>query len=262
MPTYALGVEYLGTAYCGWQAQKHCESVQARVEEALSFVAGMPISVACAGRTDTGVHALGQVVSFSAEVERSQKAWVQGANTKLPADIRIVWAQEVTDEFHARFSARARQYRYVIYTRKVRSALLAGRVCWELQDLDLRMMREAAKDFIGEQDFSSFRAAECQAAHAIREVQSLEISQQGDFVIIDIQANAFLHNMVRNIVGTLLQIGRGEKYVLWAAELLALKDRTKAAPTAPADGLYMINAIYPAEFAIPSVEVSKVSVWF
>lgn len=262
MPTYALGIEYLGTNYCGWQAQKHCQSVQEKLEQALSFVAATDLSVACAGRTDTGVHALGQVVSFSTEVLRNPKAWVQGANTKLPADIRVVWAQEVAADFHARFSAIARQYRYVIYSRKVRSALLAERVCWELQQLDLTLMQAAAKDFIGEQDFSSFRAAECQAAHAMREVQSLEISRQGDFIIVDIQANAFLHHMVRNIVGTLLQIGRGEKPATWVKELLALKDRTKAAPTAPAEGLYMMNAIYPAEFEIPAVEVSSANIWF
>lgn len=262
MPTYALGIEYLGTNYCGWQAQQHCLSVQAELEQALSFVAADEIKVTCAGRTDTGVHALGQVVSFATNAERAEKAWVQGANTKLPADIRVLWAQPVESTFNARFSAQARQYRYVVYTRKVRSALLAQRVCWHFQPLDLTAMRQAAQALIGEQDFTSFRAAECQAAHAVREVQQIEISSQGDFVLIDIQANAFLHHMVRNIVGSLLQIGRAEKPVSWMAELLALQDRNLAAPTAPADGLYMVNAIYPPEFAIPRVDCSETNIWW
>lgn len=258
MKKIALGVEYQGTHYCGWQRQKHCESVQAQVEAALSEIAAHQVDLYCAGRTDTGVHALGQVVHFETDVERPNKAWVQGVNTKLPGDVRVAWAKEMGEDFHARFSAFARQYRYVIYNRKVHSAVLHNRVTWEPYQLDESLMDQAAQALIGEQDFSSFRASQCQAEHAMREVQSVKVSRRGDMVFVDIRANAFLHHMVRNIVGTLMEIGKGHKTVSWVTELLAAQDRTLAAPTAPASGLYFVNAFYPDEFELPEVPLNEV----
>ncbi|MDG6778349.1 tRNA pseudouridine(38-40) synthase TruA [Thiomicrorhabdus sp. zzn3] len=254
----ALGVEYQGTGYCGWQRQSHCDSVQGWVEKALTEIADHQVELHCAGRTDTGVHAVGQVVHFETANSRPLKAWVQGANTKLPYDIRIAWAKEVEDDFHARFSAVARQYRYVIFNRAVHSAVLADRVTWEPQWLDHDIMHRAAQALIGEQDFSSFRAAACQASHAMREVQQVTVSRRGDFVFIDIQANAFLHHMVRNISGTLMEIGRGEKSESWVETLLKQRDRTQAGVTAPASGLYFVNALYPDELEIPRVPVNEV----
>ncbi|MBF6057307.1 tRNA pseudouridine(38-40) synthase TruA [Thiomicrorhabdus heinhorstiae] len=254
----ALGIEYQGTRYCGWQRQGHCDSVQGNLEMALSCIAAHEISLFCAGRTDTGVHAIGQVVHFETESQRPAKAWVEGTNTQLPGDIRVVWAKEMDSEFHARFSAVARQYRYVIFNRSVHSAVLANRVTWEPYLLDEARMHAAAQALIGEQDFSAFRAAACQASHARREVQKVAVSRRGDMVFIDIQANAFLHHMVRNISGTLIKIGKGHEDVNWVTELLASKDRTLAAPTAPADGLYFVNAFYPSEFAIPQQPLNEI----
>lgn len=260
MQRLALGVEYLGGAYCGWQFQNHCDSIQARLQTALGFIADTPIEVFCAGRTDTGVNAIGQVVHFVSETERPLKAWLQGTNTQLPDDIRVSWVKPVPPSFHARFSATSRQYRYVIFNRSVRSAVLTGRVTWERIELDEGLMHRAAQHLIGEHDFSSFRASECQAAHARRNVTKLNVSRRGDMVFIDIEANAFLHHMVRNIAGTLMQIGRGEAPVDWTAELLTLKDRTRATVTAPANGLYFVNALYPDEFDIPRATLNEL-VW-
>lgn len=253
----ALGVEYQGTAYCGWQYQDHCDSVQKHLQTALASIADTPVDLICAGRTDTGVHAVGQVVHFDTEALRPDRAWSEGTNTRLPADIRVVWAKAMTESFHARFSAQARQYRYVIFNRSVHSAVLAHRVTWERYPLDANNMHQAAQVLIGEQDFSSFRAAGCQANHAMREVQRISVSRHDDFVFIDIQANAFLHHMVRNIAGTLMEVGRGEQAVEWVAELMAKKDRTQAGVTAPASGLYFVNALYPSEFEIPSVKLDQ-----
>lgn len=254
----ALGVEYLGTAYCGWQFQPHCTAVQNVLQVAVSQIANEPVSLNCAGRTDTGVHAIGQVVHFDTVAERQTKAWVQGVNTQLPADIRVRWAKSVDGEFHARFSAVARQYRYVIYNRSVHSAVLAGRVTWESHRLDVEPMHQAAQSLLGERDFSSFRAAGCQAEHARRNVQSVSVKRQGDFVLVDIQANAFLHHMVRNIVGTLMEVGRGERPIEWVAELLDKRDRTQAGMTAPAGGLYFVNALYPERWEIPLTPLDEV----
>ena len=261
----ALGIEYLGGAYCGYQRQKHCPSVQEHLEIALSSIANHAVELFCAGRTDTGVHAIGQVVHFDTESIRPERAWIQGTNTHLPADIRVAWAQEVASGdfekdqgFHARFCAIARQYRYVIFNRPVNSAVLAGRVTHEPYKLDSEKMHLAAQALIGEQDFSSFRAAACQASHARRNVQQVSVSRSGDFVFIDIQANAFLHHMVRNIVGSLIEVGKGLHSVEWITELLKLQDRTQAAPTAPASGLYFVNAIYPKSLQIPQVQLNEV----
>lgn len=255
---WALGVEYLGQHYCGWQRQRHCDSVQQFVEQALSKIASESIEVFCAGRTDTGVNAIGQVVHFETVVERPARAWLEGANTHLPDDIRISWVKPTEADFHARFSAFARLYRYVIFNRPVRSAVLTGRVTWERRPLDDKLMHQAAQALLGEHDFSSFRASECQASHARREVQLLNVTRRGDFVFIDIKANAFLHHMVRNIAGTLMQVGRSDAPIEWVAELLTLEDRTKATATAPASGLYFVNAFYPDAFAIPPVVLNEV----
>lgn len=260
MSRWAVGVEYLGTAYCGWQTQGHCPAIQEEVEKALSFVAGVGVVLTCAGRTDTGVHALGQVAHFDAAVERKEDSWIMGANSRLPADIRIKWVKQVAENFHARFSAVERRYIYAIYNQPVNSAVLAGRVAWERLPLDVELMHQAAQSLVGEQDFSSFRAAECQAQHAIREVKQVGVYRKNSIVFIDITANAFLHHMVRNIVGSLLLLGRGGLPVTWLKTLLELQDRTQAPATAPAQGLYMINAFYPAEFAIPQVEPNEL-IW-
>lgn len=254
----ALGIEYQGTQYCGYQRQLDCPTVQGNLEQALSSIANEPIALTCAGRTDTGVHAVGQVVHFETKAKRQLKAWIQGANTKLPLDIRISWAKEVAEDFHARFSAGSRQYRYVIYNRRVNSAVLANRVTWIYSHLDVEKMHEGAQALLGHHDFSSFRASGCQASNALRTVESVSVSRKGDFVFIDIQANAFLHHMVRNIAGTLFQIGLSEKPVEWVAELLALMDRTKAAATGPATGLYFVNAFYPEQYGIPKVALDEV----
>lgn len=253
----ALGVEYQGTAYCGWQSQKHCDSVQQNVQKALSKIANEFIAVRCAGRTDTGVHAIGQVIHFETNAIRPEQAWVEGVNTNLPFDIRVAWAMEVPEDFNARFSAVARQYRYVIFNRNVHSAVLAKRVTWVRKSLDAERMHQAAQTLLGEHDFTSFRALACQAKHATRNIQSISVTRSGDFVFVDIQANAFLHHMVRNIVGSLLRIGQGQKETDWLTELLALKDRSKAAMTAPADGLYFVNALYPDKYNLPKNELTE-----
>ncbi len=247
----ALGIEYQGTQYCGWQSQEHCISVQQLIEAALSNIANEPVSVQCAGRTDTGVHAIGQVVHFETTVVRHDNAWIEGANTKLPRDIRITWLRQVPDEFNARFRAFARQYRYVIYNRNVQAAILASRATWVRQRLDENAMHQAAQALVGEHDFTSFRASSCQAAHANRDMQSISVIRNGDFIFIDIKANAFLHHMVRNIAGSLIKVGKGAKPIDWMAEVLDAKNRRLAGMTAPADGLYFVNAFYPEKYDLP-----------
>ena len=248
----ALGIEYDGSQFCGWQMQKHgTRTVQEAVENALSVVADEPVQVICAGRTDTGVHATGQVVHFEASSERPEKAWVLGVNTHLPDDVASVWVRSVGDDFSARFSATARQYRYVILNRKARPAVLHNKVSWRHGEIDEQLMHQAAQALIGEQDFSSFRSSACQAEHARRNVHFINVHRKGDFVYIDIKANAFLHHMVRNIVGSLLMIGQQEKPVEWMGELLNTQDRTQAGPTAPAEGLYLVKVTYPEQYAFP-----------
>lgn len=254
----AIGVEYAGTDYCGWQYQSHCESVQGFLQKAVSTIADEPIELHCAGRTDTGVHAIGQVVHFETHVDRPERAWVEGVNTHLPADIRVVWSKPMPDDFHARFSAEARQYRYVILNRRTASAVLARRVTWERLPLDENAMHQAGQFLLGEQDFSSFRAAGCQARHAVRNVQSVQVSRHHDFVFIDIQANAFLHHMVRNIAGALLAVGRGTYAPEWIQALLLKQDRTQGEVTAPASGLYFVNALYPEAFSVPRQPLDQV----
>lgn len=248
---FAACVEYNGSAYCGWQRLSHAPSVQEEVEKALSSVAAEPIEITCAGRTDSGVHATGQIIHFDTQAQRPVRGWLFGTNVNLPDDIAIKWVQPVADDFHARFSAYARRYRYVILNRQARPAIMQKRMTWYHHNLDTQAMHEAAQALIGEHDFSSFRASGCQARHAMREMQRIDIHREGEMIYVDIQANAFLHHMVRNIVGSLLQVGEGQQSKDWIADLLALKDRTKAGITAPAQGLYFVNVLYPDEFAIP-----------
>jgi tRNA pseudouridine38-40 synthase len=248
----ALGIEYDGTSYNGWQRQKNGIGIQQRLEEALSVVADESIEVHCAGRTDTGVHASGQVVHFDTQAERSGRGWLLGANTNLPPDISVGWAVRVSDEFHARFSATARSYRYRILNRLQRSALHRHRAWWVHQPLDEKRMHEAAQGLIGEHDFSAFRAAGCQAKSATREVTQVSVTRRGDWLTLEISANAFLMHMVRNITGTLAAIGLGEQPVGWAAEVLESRDRTAAGVTAPAHGLKLVSVEYPDEFGIPA----------
>ncbi|NNG14409.1 MAG: tRNA pseudouridine(38-40) synthase TruA [Gammaproteobacteria bacterium] len=255
MKKIALGIEYNGSAYNGWQKQKHGTGVQEPLEKALSYVADEEIKVVCAGRTDSGVHAASQVVHFETNAERDEQAWRQGTNTKLPNDICVNWAMPVDDEFHARFSALKRYYRYVICTRRVQPAILNNLVSWDYRSFDTQRMQQAAACLRGEHDFSSYRAVHCQAHSPIRTVHQLEVRRSGDFIFIDIEANAFLHHMVRNITGVLMAIGAGEKPVNWAEEVLAHRDRRLGGVTAPPHGLYFMKVSYPDEFMIPEIEV-------
>lgn len=247
----AVGIEYDGTAYNGWQKQKSGTGIQERVEEALSAVADHALEVTCAGRTDTGVHASAQVAHFDTTSQRSARGWLLGANSNLPDDIAVTWVTAVPDDFHARFSATARSYRYRILNRLVRSALHRHRAWWVHQPLDAGRMHEAAQALLGEHDFSAFRAAGCQASTATRELRSIRVSRDGDWVLIDVTANAFLQHMVRNITGTLAAIGTGEEDVGWAGEVLAGRDRRRAGVAAPPQGLMLVAVEYPAALQLP-----------
>jgi tRNA pseudouridine38-40 synthase len=249
----ALGVEYDGTNYVGWQMQDNGPSVQAAVETALARVADHSLRTVCAGRTDTGVHALAQVVHFDTPAERSERAWVFGANTHLPKDIAVIWAKPVDEEFHARFSARRRRYRYVIFNRPVRPTFLAYRVAWEYRPLDVDRMAAAAQFLLGEHDFSAYRAAGCQSKTPMRRVEQIAVSREEDIVTIDIVANAFLHHMVRNIAGVLMTIGAGEQPVDWARQVLEARDRTQGGITAPPHGLYLVDVDYEPDYELPRV---------
>lgn len=250
---FACGIEYDGTRFSGWQKQVHALSVQATVEAALSRVADHPVKIFCAGRTDAGVHATGQVIHFETEAERSSRSWILGSNANLPADVRLIWIKSVDSEFHARFSALARSYRYVILNRDVPSALLRQRTTWRHGLLDEARMRAGAYFLVGEQDFSSFRAIACQAKSPVRTVHRLEVTRRGDFVYLDVEANAFLHHMVRNIAGVLIAVGCGERDPAWVQEILHRRDRTQGGVTAPAAGLYLVGVRYPAQYGIAPV---------
>lgn len=251
-----LGIEYDGTDFSGWQRLSHGETVQGALERALSFVAAQPIEVTCAGRTDAGVHGRCQVVHFDTEVNRDPRGWVLGGCSNLPSSVAVLWAQPVDQAFHARFSARSRRYRYRILNRQVRPALEARYVTWERLPLDAVRMHDAAQALLGEHDFSAFRAMSCQAAHARREVLAVSVRREDEQVIIEIEANAFLHHMVRNIVGSLLPIGRGEQPTSWMGELLAGRSREVAGPTALASGLTFLGPRYEAHWGLPA-EVSR-----
>ncbi|MEW9799089.1 tRNA pseudouridine(38-40) synthase TruA [Alteromonas sp. CYL-A6] len=251
MARIALGIEYDGAAHYGWQRQREVPSVQEYLETALSTVANMPIEVQCAGRTDAGVHATGQVVHFDCDNPRPERAWTLGVNANLPDSIAVTWCKAVSDDFHARFSATHRRYRYIIYNAKMRPAILHHGVTHVHRELDASRMHEAAQALLGEQDFTSFRAALCQSHTPFRNVTDVSVRRQGRYVILEIQANAFLHHMVRNIAGTLIEIGAGEQPVNWVADLLALKDRSQAAATAKPNGLYLVDVTYPDTFGLP-----------
>ena len=249
----ACRIEYDGSAYHGWQAQLKSSSptVQGALEHALERVAVQPIRVHCAGRTDAGVHGHAQIVHFDAPCTRSAKAWVLGGNSHLPPDVRIHWAQPVPEDFHARFSALARRYRYVIVNSAIRPALSSRQLTWQRKPLDAVRMHGAAQALLGEQDFSAFRAAACQSSTPFRCVHHCSVTRRGDLLVIDIEANAFLHHMVRNIAGSLMAVGCGDQPPEWIADLLLAGDRTRAAETAPAEGLYLVDVRYPAQFSLP-----------
>lgn len=254
---FALGVEYDGADFSGWQSQPGGNTVQDALEKALAVIAAAPVRVVCAGRTDAGVHALGQVVHFDCPVERSPTAWVRGVNAHLPPQVAVRWALRVADDFHARFSARGRSYRYVLLNRSTRPGLLSGKVGWCHRPLDLEAMRAATACLIGEHDFSSFRAAECQAKSPVKTMYGFEIVRDGDLIRFDCSANAFLHHMVRNLVGALVYVGMGRQPVGWMAELLALRDRRVAAPTFSPHGLYLTGVAYDACWGLPAMGVSS-----
>ncbi len=252
----AAGVEYCGADFSGWQSQSGQRTVQVCVETAISAIADHPVQVQCAGRTDAGVHAVHQVIHFDTTAHREPRSWVLGANTKLPSDINLLWAQPVANDFNSRFSALSRRYKYLILNRPIRSALNSRILTFERYRLDIDRMAEAARDLVGEHDFTSYRAVSCQARTPVRQINRLEVSRQGSLVIIDVEANAFLHHMVRNIAGVLMTIGKGDEPAGWAKEVLQARDRTAGGVTALADGLYLMEVCYEERFAIPRLENS------
>lgn len=254
MSRIALAVEYDGSHYSGWQRQSSPElaTVQSTLESALSQIANQTVSTVCAGRTDTGVHATCQIIHFDSNIDRGEKAWIQGVNSLLPSSVRVVWSKVVDGEFHARFSATGRRYLYVMHSSRSASALLAGKLCHIKQALDVNSMHKAAQFLLGEQDFSTFRAAGCQSKTPMREVFKASVSTDGEFCVLDIHANAFLQHMVRNISGALISIGKGEHGPEWIRELLELRDRTQAGVAAVPDGLYLMQVDYPPRYNLPT----------
>jgi tRNA pseudouridine38-40 synthase len=258
---YALGVEYDGSEFHGWQrlsahgddaaAAAAPPTLQATLEQALSAVAAHPVQTHCAGRTDAGVHAECQVVHFDSDAARTERAWMLGTTSLLPPSMRVRWCASVPEDFHARFSARARRYRYRLLNHAVRPALGRQWLAWERRPLDAEAMHRAAQALLGEQDFSAFRAVQCQAAHARRELQCFDVRRSGEVVEFEVQANAFLHHQVRNMIGSLLDVGAGFRPEAWIAELLAGRDRTQAGPTAPAQGLVFVGPRYPRRWSLP-----------
>lgn len=249
---WAFGVEYDGSDYVGWQWQKDGRSVQAEVERALGFVAGHAVTLQCAGRTDAGVHATGQVIHLDTGSVRNERNWLLGGNARLPADIALQWARLVPMTFHARFAAQGRKYRYLIANQPIRPAIQASGLAWWRYELDAERMHDAAQGFVGTHDFSSLRAAACQAKSAIKTVHSIRVTREGRFVILDVHANAFLHHMVRNIAGVLLPIGQGKRNRDWVADVLQARDRRASGITAPAGGLYLVGVDYDPAFGLPN----------
>ena len=247
----ALGVEYSGENYCGWQRQKHSPSVQENLEKALCKIANQVVKVFCAGRTDTGVHAMAQVVHFDIEAKRPLTAWMRGANNLLPGDISISWAKTTLDDFHARFSAESRSYRYVIQNTQSPAATLDRKVTWHRPSLDENLMQKGANFLLGTHDFSSFQASSCQANTSTRTILKATVTRNKDLIVIDISANAFLHHMVRNIVGCLLQVGEGRQPFSFVKKIMDLADRNKAPDTAKPHGLYLVGVGYPSKYGIP-----------
>ncbi|WKZ13766.1 MAG: tRNA pseudouridine(38-40) synthase TruA [Gammaproteobacteria bacterium] len=251
MPRVAIGIEYLGTDFCGWQRQNHAASIQAAVELAASRVADESVTVVAAGRTDAGVHATGQVGHFDSTAQRTLRSWLRGLNSNLPAQISISWVHLVTESFHARYAALARTYHYLIFNRTERSALYHNRAWWVHSELDLPAMQAAARILVGEHDFSAFRAAQCQAGSPVREIHALTLRRCGPFIVVKCRANAFLHHMVRNIVGSLVRIGRREASPDWLRHVMESRDRREGGVTAEAAGLYLTRVRYPEAHGIP-----------
>lgn len=248
----ALGLEYDGSGFHGWQSQPDVPNIQDELQTALSSIADEPVSVLAAGRTDTGVHALEQVVHFDTGSDRPVHAWVRGVNALLPQSIAVLWAHQVPDGFHARFSAQARSYHYRLLNRPVRSAVLHGRVGWFHAPLDLERMREAAACLLGEHDFSAFRSSECQAKTPVKTLSRATIEQHGDTFIFEFTADAFLHHMVRNMIGSLVYVGKGKYPPAWLNDVLEGRDRTRAAPTFSPCGLYLQRILYDPEWGLPT----------
>jgi tRNA pseudouridine38-40 synthase len=248
----AIGLEYDGSSFHGWQSQPDGSGVQNALERALSEIAGQTVAVIAAGRTDTGVHATMQVVHFDTDAQRPETAWVRGVNANLPDTVAVQWAIPVADEFHARFTATGRHYTYLLLDRPVRPALLQGRAGWYHQPLALARMLAGAAALIGRHDFTAFRAAECQAKSPIRTLDRLDITREGNMIRFDLHADAFLYRMVRNIVGSLVYVGNGRQPPSWIGELLAGRDRTRAAPTFGSAGLYFTGVDYPVRFNLPA----------
>jgi tRNA pseudouridine38-40 synthase len=257
MTRVALGVEYDGTDFAGWQLQAHARTVQGELQRALSFVADHAVELMAAGRTDAGVHALAQVAHFDTTASRSERGWVLGANSESRADVRVLWAREITDDFHARYSALSRTYRYLILDDPLRPSLDRHRVCWSRRPLDATVMHEAAQALMGEHDFAAFRAAECQSRSTVRRVISITVERHRRVVEIRVRANAFLHHMVRNLSGALMAIGRGDRTADWLVDVLASRDRTRGAATAPPQGLYFAAVEYPPTFALPDADPDR-----
>lgn len=248
---FAACVEYDGAGFSGWQRQHGARTVQEAVEHALSFVADHGVGVVCAGRTDAGVHATGQIVHFDSRARRSAYGWLRGSNSRLPNDVAIHWVREVDYRFHARFKAVRRRYRYVLLNQRVRPALLRSQVAWEFRDLDPERMATAAACLVGRHDFSAFRAAACQSRNPVKTLHRLEVTASGRWIALDLEADGFLHHMVRNIAGVLMSIGRGEREVGWCREVLESRDRRAGGVTAPAAGLYLAGVDYDAVFGLP-----------
>ncbi|ACE85102.1 tRNA pseudouridine(38-40) synthase TruA [Cellvibrio japonicus] len=252
MRRVALGVEYKGADFHGFQVQPNgVKTVQQSLEKALSIVADEPITLVCAGRTDAGVHATNQVIHFDTLAQRPLKAWMRGLGPHLPDTIGIRWAQDVSPGFHARFSAQSRTYRYLMSDGASSPALLHDQVSWSSRPLDVALMRQGAACLIGEHDFTSFRATQCQAKSPVRRIEYLHLVRRGELIVMEIRANAFLHHMVRNIVGVLMQVGAGFKKPSWVGDVLAARDRTAAGATAKPNGLYLVAVDYPQEFSLP-----------
>ncbi len=246
-----MSVEYCGSGFHGWQRQRQVPTLQGCIEQALSSVAAHPVEVHCAGRTDAGVHALHQVIHFETTARRALHSWVLGGNAALPHSISLLWAREMADDFHARFAATGRTYRYVILNRRIRPGLKHGQVAWEAKHLDLERMYASSRCFLGEHDFSSYRAAACQAKSPVREIRRFDIRREGALIVLEIEANAFLYHMVRNMAGVLMAIGRGSEDIEWAEQVLDARDRTAGGVTAPAAGLYLVDVEYPEHFQLP-----------
>ncbi len=248
---YALGIEYDGSKYYGWQRQNNVISVQQKLEEALSKIADEPIEVICAGRTDTGVNATNQVIHFDTSKQRKDVAWTLGVNTNLPNDIAVSWVHHVNEDFHARFSATARRYRYLIYNKPLRSAILSHGLSFCHYPLNEKLMHEAAQYLVGQHDFTSFRTVHCQSHSPVRTLMHCNVERVGDYLVLDVKGNAFLHHMVRNIAGSLMRVGQEIEQVAWIKEVLEAKNRCVAGMTAPSAGLYFVDVDYPQEFGIP-----------